>query len=376
MHIVKKTERAVVAAVLPQGADGELDLAELRELVATAGAEIAAELTQERAQPHPVTFLGKGKLDELRGLVKEENADLVIIDDDLSPTQMRNIEEAVDVRVVDRTQLILDIFAQRAHTREGNLQVELAQLTYRLPRITAVYTRFERQAGGIGVGMRGPGETKLEADRSRIRRNIKNLQEELEEVKKRRAVQRQGRERLQVPTIALVGYTSAGKSTLMNALSGSSVYVDPKLFATLDPTTRRINLPNNRPVLITDTVGFIRKLPTHLVAAFRATLEETIEADLLLHVVDASHPHMREQIDAVFTVLEDLGAAGKPTIMVLNKSDLVKDTYKLRDMVARERDAIYISALTGDGLPQLLQKIQQVLEREKRRELVPADNLQ
>jgi GTP-binding protein HflX len=376
MHIVKKTERAVVAAVLPQGADGELDLAELRELVATAGAEIAAELTQERAQPHPVTFLGKGKLDELRGLVKVENADLVIIDDDLSPTQMRNIEEAVDVRVVDRTQLILDIFAQRAHTREGNLQVELAQLTYRLPRITAVYTRFERQAGGIGVGMRGPGETKLEADRSRIRRNIKNLQEELEEVKKRRAVQRQGRERLQVPTIALVGYTSAGKSTLMNALSGSSVYVDPKLFATLDPTTRRINLPNNRPVLITDTVGFIRKLPTHLVAAFRATLEETIEADLLLHVVDASHPHMREQIDAVFTVLEDLGAAGKPTIMVLNKSDLVKDTYKLRDMVARERDAIYISALTGDGLPQLLQKIQQVLEREKRRELVPADNLQ
>jgi GTPase len=376
MHIVKKTERAVVAAVLPQGADGELDLAELRELVSTAGAEIAAELTQERAQPHPVSYLGKGKLDELRGLVKEENADLVIIDGDLSPTQMRNIEEAVGVRVVDRTQLILDIFAQRAHTKEGNLQVELAQLTYRLPRITAVYTQFERQAGGIGVGMRGPGETKLEADRSRIRRNIKNLQEELEEVKKRRAVQRQGRERLQVPTIALVGYTSAGKSTLMNALSGSSVYVDPKLFATLDPTTRRINLPNNRPVLITDTVGFIRKLPTHLVAAFRATLEETIEADLLLHVVDASHPHMREQIDAVFTVLEDLGAAGKPTIMVLNKSDLVKDTYKLRDMVARERDAIYISALTGDGLPQLLQKIQQVLEREKRRELVPADNLQ
>jgi GTP-binding protein HflX len=178
------------------------------------------------------------------------------------------------------------------------------------------------------------------------------------------------------PTAALVGYTSAGKSTLLNALSGSEVYADPKLFATLDPTTRRINLPNNRPVLITDTVGFIRKLPTHLVAAFRATLEETIEADLLLHVVDASHPHMREQIDAVFTVLEDLGAAGKPTIMVLNKSDLVKDTYKLRDMVAHERDAIYISALTGDGLPQLLQKIQQVLEREKRRELVPADNLQ
>jgi GTP-binding protein HflX len=374
MHIVKKTERAVVAAVLPQGADGELDLAELRELVSTAGAEIAAEVTQERAQPHPVTFLGKGKLDELRGLVKEESADLVIVDDDLSPTQMRNIGEAVGVRVVDRTQLILDIFAQRAHTKEGNLQVELAQLTYLLPRITSVYTRFERQAGGIGVGMRGPGETKLEADRSRIRRNIKNLQEELEEVRQRRAVQRQGRERLQIPTIALVGYTSAGKSTLMNALSGSTVYVDPKLFATLDPTTRRINLPNNRPVLITDTVGFIRKLPTHLVAAFRATLEETVEADILLHVVDASHPHMREQIDAVFTVLEDLGAAGKPMVTVLNKSDLVKDSYKLRDIVAHERDAIYISALTGDGLPQLLQKIQQVLEREKRRELVPADN--
>jgi GTP-binding protein HflX len=375
VHIVKRTERAVVAAINPQGADWEADLGELRELVATAGAEIAAEVTQERAQPHPVTYLGKGKLDELRNLVKEEAADLVIVDDDLSPTQLRNINEAVQVRVVDRTQLILDIFAQRAHTREGNLQVELAQLTYLLPRITSVYTRFERQAGGI-IGMRGPGETKLEQDRSRIRRNIRNLQEELEEVRQRRAVQRRGRERLQIPTVALVGYTSAGKSTLMNALSGSEVFVDPKLFATLDPTTRRITLPNNRPVLLTDTVGFIRKLPTHLVAAFRATLEETVEAELLLHVVDASHPRMQEQIEAVFTVLEDLGVAGKPMVTVLNKADLVKDTYRLRDIVAHERDTIYLSALTGDGLPQLLQKIQQVLEREKRRELVPADNRQ
>lgn len=374
MHIVKQTERAVVAAVHDHAADWEADLAELRELVATAGAEIAAEMVQERAQPHPVTFLGKGKLDELRGVVKDEDAGLVIVDADLSPTQMRNIEEAVQVRVVDRTQLILDIFAQRAHTKEGNLQVELAQLTYMLPRITAAYTRFERQAGGI-IGMRGPGETKLEADRRRIRRKIQGLEEELQELRKRRAVQRGARDRMQFATAALVGYTSAGKSTLMNGLSGSDVYVDPKLFATLDPTTRRIVLPNGRAVLLTDTVGFIRKLPTHLVAAFRATLEETIEADLLLHVVDASHPRMEEQMEAVFTVLEDLGAAGKPTVTVLNKSDLVKDTYRLREIVARERDTIYISALKGDGLPQLRQMIQQVLEREERRELVPADNL-
>jgi GTP-binding protein HflX len=372
LHIVKQTEKAVVAAVHEQGADYHADMAELRELVTTAGAEIVAEVTQERAQPHPATFLGKGKLEELRGVVKEEAADLVIVDADLAPTQMRNIGEVVQIRVVDRTQLILDIFAQRAHTREGNLQVELAQLTYLLPRITSVYTRFERQVGGIGV--RGPGETKLEADRSRIRRNIRHLQEELEEVRKRRAVQRGARDRLQFPTAALVGYTSAGKSTLMNSLSGSDVYVDPKLFATLDPTTRRVELPNGRPLLLTDTVGFIRKLPTHLVAAFRATLEETVGADILLHVVDASHPRMQEQMEAVFTVLEDLGAAGKPTVTILNKSDLVKDTYRLRDIVAHERDTIYVSALTGDGLPQLLLKIQQVLEREKRRELVSADN--
>jgi GTP-binding protein HflX len=270
------------------------------------------------------------------------------------------------VPVVDRTQLILDIFAQRARTREGKLQVELAQLTYMLPRITAVYTKFERQRGGIG--MRGPGEQKLEADRRRIRRRISLLKDELEEVRKQRRVARANRERTRFPTAALVGYTSAGKSTLLNALAGADVYTDPKLFATLDPTTRRVDLPEGRPVLVTDTVGFLRKLPHHLVAAFRATLEETVEATLLLHVVDASHPQMEAQMGAVLEVLGDLGIADKPIITVLNKSDQVRDTYRLRELVANHPDTVYISALTGDGLSHLKEKIVHVLEREERRE--------
>jgi GTPase len=365
MHIVQRQERAVLAAIEPPHVDISGDLEELRELVATAGAEVAETLVQRRALPDGGSFLGKGKLEELQTLVREESADLVIVDADITGTQQRNVQDAVGVRVLDRTQLILDIFAQRARTREGKLQVELAQLTYLLPRITAVYTQFERQQGGIG--QRGPGETKLESDRRRIRQRIADLKGELEQVRKHRLVQRSARDKLRLPTLALVGYTSAGKSTLMNALSGSEVYVDPKLFATLDPTTRRIRLPDGRAALLTDTVGFIRNLPHHLVAAFRATLEETEEAALLLHVVDASHPRMQEQMEAVDTVLRELGVDDKPTVTVLNKSDRVKDTFALREFVATHHDAAYVSALTRDGLTHLLEKIEQVLDREARR---------
>jgi GTP-binding protein HflX len=363
MHIVERRERAVLAAIEPPHVDITGDMEELQELVTTAGAEVGDALVQRRALPDAGSFLGKGKLEELQALVLEESADLVVVDADITGTQQRNLQDAVGVRVIDRTQLILDIFAQRARTKEGKLQVELAQLTYLLPRITSVYTQFERQAGGIGL--RGPGETKLESDRRRIRRRIADLQEELEQVRKHRLVQRSARDKLRLPTLALVGYTSAGKSTLLNVLSGSQVYVDPKLFATLDPTTRRIRLPDGRPALLTDTVGFIRNLPHHLVAAFRATLEETEEATLLLHVVDASHPRMEEQMAAVHTVLQELGVDDKPTITVLNKSDRVRDTFMLREFVANHHDAAYISALTRDGLPHLLDKIQQVLDREE-----------
>jgi GTP-binding protein HflX len=361
LHTVQRRERAVLAAIEPPHTDITGDLEELQELVATAGAEVVDCLIQRRALPDSAAFLGKGKVEELQVLVREDEADLVIVDADITGTQQRNLQDAVGARVIDRTQLILDIFAQRARTKEGKLQVELAQLTYLLPRITSVYTQFERQAGGIGL--RGPGETKLESDRRRIRRRIADLQSDLEDVRKHRLIQRSARDKLRIPTLALVGYTSAGKSTLLNALSGSDVYVDPKLFATLDPTTRRIRLPNGESALLTDTVGFIRSLPHHLVAAFRATLEETEDAALLLHVVDASHPRREEQMAAVHAVLKELGVDDKPTLTVLNKSDQVRDTFALRDYVAHHHDSVYISALTGDGLPQLLDKIQDVLER-------------
>lgn len=362
----QEPQRALLVAVETQKAHFEHDLEELRELVMTAGGEPAGVLTQRREGPSPVSYLGKGKVEELSQRVRLEKMDLVVVDDDLSGIQHRNLEAQLEVPVVDRTQLILDIFAQRARTKEGKLQVELAQLTYMLPRITSVYTKFERQRGGIG--MRGPGETKLEADRRRIRRRISTLKDELDEVRKQRKVARANRDRTRFPTAALVGYTSAGKSTLLNRLTGADVFTDPKLFATLDPTTRRVELPGGQAVLLTDTVGFIRKLPHHLVAAFRATLEETVEATLLLHVVDASHPHMEAQMAAVLEVLEELGIDRKPILTVLNKTDLVADTYHLREMVAEHPDTVYISALTGDGIPQLLDKIAEVLEREERRE--------
>ena len=363
LHEVRHVERAILAAIETDHADHDLE--ELRLLAETAGAEVVGALTQRRDGPHPAHYFGKGKLEELAEQVRQQQADMVLFDDDLTATQQHNLTEAVGVRVIDRTELILDIFAQRARSREGKLQVELAQLRYRLPRITSVYTRFEQQRGGIGL--RGPGETALEADRSRIRRRIADLEHQISEVAKHRRIARSRRERLGLPTVALVGYTSAGKSTLMNALTGAGVYVDPQLFATLDPTTRRLELPSGRVVLVSDTVGFIRKLPHHLVAAFRATLEEAVQSTLLLHVVDASHPNRAAQIAAVEAVLRDLHVdETRPIITVLNKIDRVTDTAALREMVARRRDTIYLSALTGDGIPQLLDLIERVLAREER----------
>jgi GTP-binding protein HflX len=356
MHVVSFTERALLTAV-----ERDQDPEEMRELAYTAGVEIAGNLTQKRSEPSPTTYLGQGKAKELEAQAKAVEANVILVDDDLTPTQQRNLEEIVNLRVVDRTQLILDIFAQRARTSEGKLQVELAQLKYLLPRITAQYTKFERQQGGIG--QRGPGETKLEADRTRIRKRISELESELEEVKRHRGMARDSRRKTPFPHVALVGYTSAGKSTLLNALTGSQVYADPKLFATLDPTTRRAQLPDGWGVLVTDTVGFIQRLPHHLVAAFRATLEEVVEADALIHVVDASHPDRERQMASVEEVLEELGAADKPIVTAFNKSDLVKDQFELRQLVAETPDSAYLSALKNDGLNYLLTALENVIQR-------------
>ncbi|MFN3649068.1 MAG: GTPase HflX [Armatimonadota bacterium] len=361
----KETERAILVAVERPREDLERDLEELKELVRTAGGDTVEVIVQKRQAPSPSTYLGSGKVLELKEALGYHHADLVVVDDELTPVQQRNLNEALERRVLDRTQLILDIFAQRAHTREGKLQVELAQLSYLLPRISGLYTKFERQAGGIGL--RGPGETKLEADRRRIRQRISDLKRQLSDVQRHRRVQRSSREAQGFPTVALVGYTSAGKSTLLNAMSGAEVYTDPKLFATLDPTTRRVSLPGGKPVLVTDTVGFIRRLPHGLVAAFRATLEETTEADILLHVVDASSPDMEAQMEAVIDVLTDLHIQDKPIVTVLNKIDLVKDTYKLRELVASQPNTVYISALSGDGMPQLMLTIERTLAHAERR---------
>ncbi|HEY3283386.1 MAG TPA: GTPase HflX [Armatimonadota bacterium] len=356
MHTVYAAETAILAAV-ESGQDPE----ELRELVSSAGVEALTEFRQNRSSPSPTTYFGHGKAEELGLLVAQLGANVVVTDDDLSPTQQRNLEEVIGTRVVDRTQLILDIFAQRAHTKEGKLQVELAQLTYLLPRISAQYTKFERQQGGIG--MRGPGETKLEADRQRIRKRISDLEDEIEEVSKQRGVARSSRRKTPFPSAALVGYTSAGKSTLLNVLTGADVFVDAKLFATLDPTTRRVLLPDGWGVLLTDTVGFIRRLPHHLVAAFRATLEEVTQADLLVHVMDAASPEMEAHGVAVDKVLKELGAGSKPRVTVLNKADLVKDQFWLREYVATHEDSVYISALNRDGLNHLLVAVERALQR-------------
>jgi len=349
----------------------EDSLAELAQLARTAGIEVVGQTYQRLNSIVPATFIGKGKVQELVDLQAELDFDVLIFDEELSPRQQRELEEAFadEVKVLDRTALILDIFAQHAHTREGALQVELAQYEYRLPRLTRAWTHLARQAGGAagrggigGVGLRGPGETQLEVDRRRIRERIAHLKRELEEVRTHRRLYRQRRQREGIPVVALVGYTNAGKSTLLNALSGADVYVADQLFATLDPTTRRVELPGGQVVLFTDTVGFIQKLPTQLVAAFRATLEEVAEADLLLHVVDVTHHNVYEQVAAVHDTLAEIGVAEKPMINALNKVDRLRDPQALAELVADFPDSVPISALRGHGLDVLLARIEALLQ--------------
>lgn len=328
----------------------------MEELASTAGVETVARIGQRRKQADVTFLIGHGKADELHAEVKSHDATIAIFDDELSPTQQRNLGEALHTRVIDRTQLILDIFANRARTREGKLQVELAQLTYLLPRLGSLYTKFERQQGGIGV-RGGGGETKLELDRRKVRERITELERELDEVRKQRRQQRNSRRNLPFPTAALVGYTSAGKSTLLNLLSGSDVLADEMLFSTLDPTTRRVVLPDGRGILLTDTVGFIRNLPTDLVAAFRATLEETSEADFLIHVVDASSPEADRHRDAVYETLQAIGAGDKPTITVFNKADRVGDRQELQNLILQVPNSVYISAAKPEGIPYLMDRI-------------------
>ncbi len=356
-------ERALIVSLSLAGGEDDMAmrLSELRELAMTAGARVVGEFYQSRRAPDMATYIGPGKVEDLKGELASTDAELVIFDDELSPTQQRNLTNALEKRVLDRTQLILDIFAQRARTREGKLQVELAQLNYLLPRLSSLYTKFERQQGGIGG--RGPGETKLESDRRRVKERISLLGGEIDEMKEQRAQQRQMRHKLPFPTCALVGYTSAGKSTLLNLLSGAEVLADRMLFSTLDPTTRRVVLPHGGwSVLMTDTVGFIRNLPHHLVASFRATLEEVVQADFLVHVVDTAHPERERQMRAVQEVLAELGAGDKPIITAFNKADMIKDTYELRELIAGTPNSCYLSALKREGIPFLMDRMEATLQ--------------
>jgi GTP-binding protein HflX len=338
----------------------EESLAELRDLAISAGAEIAGEVLQRRDRPDPATLIGRGKLQEISGTAASASADLVLFDHDLTASQQRNIEELVRARVIDRTQLILDIFATHARTREGQLQVELAQLEYLLPRLTGRGLEMSQLGGGIGT--RGPGETQLETDRRKIHRRIRHIQQQLENVRRTRAQQRQRRESVPVATVALVGYTNAGKSTLFNALTKAAVLESPRMFATLDPTLRSVALPSKRKVLLSDTVGFIRNLPHTLVSSFRATLEEVQRAALVLHVSDASSPLSAEQDAQVELVLKELGAGGKPRLNVKNKIDLLSPTQ--RDGLRDDAHSVHVSAVKGIGLSTLLDRIDQMLSED------------
>ncbi len=345
----------------------EDSLEELALLADTAGLEVAGHTTQNRTKPHSKTFVGSGKIEEIQALLKETDSDVVLFDDELTPRHQRELEKIFGekVRVIDRTALILDIFAQHANTREGSLQVELAQYEYRLPRLTRAWTHLARQAGGrgtsTGVGLRGPGETQLEVDRRDISRRIDRLKRELQKVREHRGRHRKRRQQTQMPVVALVGYTNAGKSTLLNKLAQANVYVADQLFATLDPTTRRVDLPSGNMALFTDTVGFIQKLPTQLVAAFRATLEEIAEADLLLHILDVTHPNVHAHAEAVVQTLEEIEADHVPVLTVLNKIDLLPDPAAAQASLVPGGDAVAISALRGLGMEDLMVSVNRKL---------------
>jgi GTP-binding protein HflX len=354
-------ERAILAGRSTRGREDSVTLAELKLLAETAGAQVKGEVVQRRGPIRASTFLSKGKIEEIQERAGEERAGLLLLDDDLSPAQHKNLEKELGMRVVDRSALILDIFAKRARTREARLQVELAQLEYLLPRLTRMWEHLGRLGGGIGT--RGPGETQLEVDRRRIRERIARLKRDLEGVVRERRVQRKGRK--DCFKVSLVGYTNAGKSTLFNAIARAKVYVENQLFATLDPTTRAIGAEGRVQILLTDTVGFIRKLPAHLVASFRATLEEVVEADLLLHVVDATETDPDAHIEAVHTVLDGLGALQRPRLLAFNKIDAIGDEVTLLGLRAQHPGAIFLSAVTREGVPELRRAIVQRLHGEE-----------
>ena len=362
IELGQEKERVILVGVsVDDGDDTEESLDELAELALTAGAETVGKVIQKREQIHPGTYVGKGKLDEIKDLLWETEADGIICDDELTPVQLGNLRDELDTKVMDRTLVILDIFASRASTSEGKIQVELAQLKYRQSRLTGYGTSLSRLGGGIGT--RGPGEKKLEMDRRLIKSRIAQLNRELKDVKLHREVTREQRSRNHVPVVAIVGYTNAGKSTLLNKLTGADILAEDKLFATLDPTTRGLKLPSGQEILLTDTVGFIRKLPHHLIEAFRSTLEEAKYADIILHVVDVSNPQMEQQMYTVYETLYQLGVQEKPILTAFNKQDRLEEVFTVRDFKAD--DTVKISARTGEGLGILKEKLETVLREQK-----------
>ncbi len=359
---IAQKEKAILVEVAFNSRDElEEGLEELTALADTAGAEVIGILTQTRKEVDPAYFIGRGKAEELARMCAELGADLVIFNHDLTPAQARNLEKLLNVRVIDRTELILDIFAKRARTKQAMLQVELAQLQYQLPRLRRMWQHLSRLGGGIGT--RGPGETQLEVDQRRAKKRIADLQKQLQEIQRQTTTRVQSRKERELFTIALVGYTNVGKSTLMNALTGANVFVEDRLFATLDATTRVLFLPDGHKVLLTDTIGFIRDLPPHLITSFHATLEEVRTADLLLHVVDVSHRNMDEHIRVVEQTLLEIGAGDKPTILVLNKADKLPSDWDKQALLRRYPNAVLVSALTGEGVDDLKRRIQEEFER-------------